>query len=256
MAEPQSKKAKLEPSYCLLYHPQIPGRGEFIRLFFEASSTPYTEAAPDVTYAHCKSDSLGMDGNPPQLWPRMLKVQGLADGTMLMAQTANIVMYLGENIGLNGTGRDKWHVNALALTALDLNDEVHDSHHPIASGLYYEDQKDEALRRSMDFRSNRLPKYFGYFERVLKGNLDKGKGKFLIGDELSYADLCVWQMLHGLKYAFPKEMAAREEDYELLFGTFFDSIQQIKEIKSYLESDRRQAYSMGVFRHYPELDRE
>ena len=35
------------------------------------------------------------------------------------------------------------HVSQITQTALDLSNEAHDVHHPIAVGLYYEDQKDE-----------------------------------------------------------------------------------------------------------------
>lgn len=142
------------------------------------------------------------------------------------------------------------------LTALDLNNEAHDTHHPIASQLYYEDQKEEALKKAKDFREARIPKFFGYFERVLKGNEEKGQGKYLVGDKLSYADTTVWHVLNGLKFAFPKELEAREKDYPLLFGTFYPSVQKHGRLEEYLASDRRKPYSMGIFRHYPELDRQ
>lgn len=91
---------------------------------------------------------------------------------------------------------DKWHVNELALTALDLSNETHDTHHPIAGIKYYEEQKEEALKRATDFRENRIPKFFGYFERVLKGN-ESGEGRYLVGGKLTYADTTLWHVLDG-----------------------------------------------------------
>lgn len=142
------------------------------------------------------------------------------------------------------------------MTALDLNNEAHDTHHPIAVADYYEDQKEEALKKSKDFRGARIPKFFGFFERVLKGNEAQGHGKFLVGDSLSYADTTLWHVLSGLEFAFPKEIEARKKDYPLLFGTFYENVKEAKGIKEYLASERRQPFSMGIFRHYPELDRQ
>lgn len=142
------------------------------------------------------------------------------------------------------------------MTALDLNNEAHDTHHPVAVAKYYEDQKEEALKKAVDFREARIPKYLGFFERVLKGNEGVGKGRYLVGGRLSYADTTLWHVLSGLEFAFPREMEARKGDYELLFGTFYESVKEEKGVKEYLASDRRKPFSMGVYRHYPELDRQ
>lgn len=120
---------------------------------------------------------------------------------------------------------------------------------------YYEDQKDEALKKAKDFRETRIPKFLGFFERVLKGN-EEGEGKFLVGSKLSYADTTLWHVLSGLQFAFPKELEARKKDCPLLFETFYPSVQEQSGLKEYLASDRRKPFSMGVYRHYPELDRQ
>ncbi|KAF2664166.1 hypothetical protein BT63DRAFT_429693 [Microthyrium microscopicum] len=249
--------------YTLLYHGGVPGRGEFIRLLLEASSTPYTDPAnagdPSPVYASCKPECTGIDGNPPAFSPPMLKVAGAGkDGKdLILTQTSNILLYLSKTLGFNGDDEvDAYYVNALTLTALDLNNEVHDTHHPVGTTLYYEDQKEEALRAAGNFREMRIPKFCSLFERTLKGNEGKGKGKYMVGKSLSYADTTVWQVLNGLKFAFPKEMKAREGDYPLLFGTFYPSVEGEKGIKEYLGSERRLKYGMGIFRDYPELDRQ
>ena len=264
MSEPASKRQKTYPDYTLLYHPSIPGRGEYVRLAFEAAGVPYTDAGNESSagkkdvYATFDPKSTRVDGNPPMFAPPMLRVagQGKNGGNLLISQTPNILLYLGPTLGLIGEDEvDKYHVNGLALTALDLSNEAHDTHHPIAGMLYYEDQKEESLRKSEDFRAHRIPKFFNYFERVLKGN-EEGGGKYLVGSKLTYADTTLWHVVDGLHYAFPKECNARQKDYPLLIGTFYPSIKEEEGIKKYIESGRRIPFSNCLFRHYPELDRE
>lgn len=264
MAEPSSERQKTHPAYTLLYHPGIPGRGEYVRLAFEAAGVPYSDAANESAAgkkeygSSCDPHSTGKDGNPPMFAPPVLKVAGAGkEGkTLLLNQTPNILLYLGSELGLAGEDEvDKYYVNELTLTALDLCNEAHDTHHPIAGMLYYEDQKEESLRKAEDFRERRIPKFFGYFERVLKGN-KAGGGKYLVGSKLTYADTTLWHVLDGLHFAFPNECAARSKNYPLLVGTFYEAIKEEEGIKKYLESGKRRPFSMGVFRHYPELDRQ
>lgn len=263
-SELSTKRQKTHPAYTLLYHPSIPGRGEYVRLAFEAAGVPYSDAGNESSagkkdvYSCVGPKSTGSNGNPPQFAPPMLKVPGAGkDGkTLLISQTPNILLYLGPQLGLAGEDEiDKLYVNQLTLTALDLSNEAHDTHHPIAGMLYYEDQKPESLRKSEDFRESRVPKFFGYFERVLKGN-KAGNGKYLVGSKLTYADTTLWHVLDGLHYAFPKECEARRKEFPLLIDGFYESLKEEEGIKKYLESGRRKPFSMGLFRNYPELDRQ
>lgn len=121
---------------------------------------------------------------------------------------------------------------------------------------YYEDQQDAALEKAKDVRENRIPKFLSYFERTLQWNADAGKHKYLVGSKLTTADLTVWQVLDGIQFSFPKELAARKKEYPGLLGTFYEGIKEEKGLKEYLASERRLPYSQGVFRHYPELDRQ
>ncbi|KAF2711223.1 glutathione S-transferase protein-like protein [Pleomassaria siparia CBS 279.74] len=260
-----TKKTRTHPPYELLYWPSIPGRGEFIRLAFEASGVSYKDTSNESkdginAVLACKADDLTIDsdGNPPAFAPPALRVPGEGKNgkALVLYQTPSILAYLGDKLGLAGEDEAEKHwILSHALTVLDLNNEVHDTHHPIAVGKYYEDQKEEALKKATDVRENRIPKFLGYFERILKGN-EQGKGKYLVGGKLSYADTTLWHVLNGLKFAFPKEMEAREKEFTLIFETFYPSVQEENGLKEYLVSDRRQPYSMGIFRHYPELDRQ
>lgn len=260
-----NKKARTHPPYELLYWPGIPGRGEFVRLVFEAAGVSYKDPANEpegpgaqVVASLTSPDNLGKDGNPPVFAPPALKVpgEGKNGAPLLIYQTPAILSYLGDKLDLAGEDEvDKMTVLSHTLTALDLNNEAHDTHHPIAVAKYYEDQKDEALKKATDFRESRMPKFLGFFERVLKANEAQGQGKFLVGGKLTYADTTLWHVLSGLEFAFPNEVKATKKDYPLLFGSFYDNIVQTKGIKDYLESKRRLPFGMGVYRHYPELDR-
>lgn len=193
------------PKFTILYHAGFPGRAEPIRLLFEATKTPYTDTAKTASvqdvYALLDPTSPALGANPPVLAPPLLKVSGAGKNgsDLILSQTANILAYLGAELGLAGTDRgvDEFHVAQIAQTALDLQNEVHDTHHPIASGLYYEDQKPEALRKSKDVRENRIPKFLRHFEGVLRANEREGGGRFLVSGRLSYADLVVWQVVDG-----------------------------------------------------------
>jgi len=183
--------------------------------------------------------------------------EGSDSKPLLIYQTPSILSYLGDKLDLAGSNEaEKSWILSHTLTALDLNNEAHDTHHPIAVAKYYEEQKEESLKKATDFREVRIPKFLGFFERVLKGNEEQGKGRFLVGGKLSYADTTLWNVLSGLLFAFPKEMEARKGEFELLFGTFYRSVKETSGVKEYLASDRRKPFSMGVFRHYPELDRQ
>ncbi|KAI9689707.1 MAG: hypothetical protein M1820_010077 [Bogoriella megaspora] len=261
MAQPATKRQKTEETYELLYWPGVPGRGEFVRLAFEVSGTPYKDVGNEekdgasIVINTVTSDT--KDGNPPGFAPPALRVSGAGrDGkSLLIHQTPNILLFLGSRLDLvpeDEPGR-LW-VNEITQTALDLNNEAHDTHHPVATSAYYEDQKDEALKKAKDFRENRIPKFFKYFEKALEGNKE-GQGKFLVGDQLTYADTTVFHVIDGLMFAFPKELEARKKEFPALVG-FYEGVKSNEAIKNYLNSDRRQAYSLGIFRHYPELDRE
>jgi glutathione S-transferase len=186
----------------------------------------------------------------PPFAPPFLKA-----GELIIGQTANIMLYLGAHHGLapdDEAGR-LW-AHELQLTIADLVDEVHDTHHPIASSLYYEDQRQEARARTSDFLRSRAPKYLGYFERVLERN--KAGNGHLVGAKLTYPDLSLFQIVAGLRYAFPRAMARLEPKHPRVVAVH-DRVATRPRIAAYLASDRRIAFNEhGVFRHYPELDAE
>ena len=236
-------------SYELYYWPSIQGRGEFVRLALEEAGADYVDVARrNGGVAAMQRLMDGAAGAQPPFAPPFLK-----DGEALIAQTANILFYLGHRHRL--APRDEagrlW-AHQLQLTVADVVDEAHDTHHPIASSLYYEDQRSEARRRAADFIENRIPKYLGYFERVLERN-PKG-ARHLVGRRVSYCDLSLFQLVAGLRYAFPHAMARLEPRMPLV-AALHDHIAARPHIAAYLRSPRRIAFNeQGIFRHYPELD--
>ena len=236
-------------AYQLYYWPGIQGRGEFVRLALEEAGAEYVDVARGRGGVGAMQRLMdGAGAAHPPFAPPFLK-----DGEVLIAQTANILLYLGRRHGL--APRDEagrlW-AHQLQLTIADIVDEAHDTHHPIASALYYEDQREEARRRAADFIANRVPKYLGYFEGVIERN-PRGDG-YLIGRRVSYCDLSLFQLVAGLRYAFPRAMARLERGFPHI-AALHDQIAARPNIADYLKSKRRIPFNeQGIFRHYPELD--
>lgn len=239
--------------YELYYWPGIQGRGEFVRLALEEAAAPYVDLAlvPEAKGGGARAvQRLLQDrslGQPP-FAPPFLKA-----GRELIGQTASILLYLGERLSLaprSAAGR-RW-AHQLQLTIADFVVEIHDTHHPVGSGLYYEEQKPEAKRRSREFRDSRMPKFLGYFERVLR----QSGGSWMLGSRISYVDLSMAQVVAGLGYAFP--LASRKT----LRGcprlrALHDEVFSRPRIARYVSSGRRLPFNNdGIFRRYPELDRK
>jgi glutathione S-transferase len=181
-------------------------------------------------------------------------------GEQVIAQTPNILLYLGSRLGLAPRAEaGRLWAHQLQLTIADFVTEVHDTHHPIGSGLYYEDQLPEAKRRAADFIDNRVPKFFDYFENVLQQNAANSRargGAWMVGARLSYVDLSIFQLIEGLRYAFPNTMARLEPSYPGLIA-LRDAVASQPNIAAYLASKRRLPFSTeGIFRHYPELEEQ
>ena len=231
--------------YELYYWDGIQGRGEFVRLALEEAAADYVDVAREPGGQNKMLRLLdGEEVEHPPFAPPFLRA-----GELLIAQTANILFYLGPHLDLAPAdeARRLW-AHQLQLTIADFVDEAHDTHHPIASSLYYEDQLPEAKRRAEDFVTNRAPKYLGYFERLLAGD-----DAWLAGD-LSYADLSLFQVVAGLRYAFPRAMKRLERRHPRLVA-LHDRVAARPRIAAYLASERRIAFNQqGIFRHYKELD--
>ena len=239
--------------YELYYWPDIQGRGEFVRLALEEAGADYVDVARlpkrgggDIPALMRFLESRSVQ-HPP-FAPPFLKA-----GKLMIAQTANILLFLGPRLGLVPKNEaSRFWAHQLQLTIADWVAEVHDAHHPISGSLYYEEQKREAKRRAADFRAERLPKFLDYFEQLLKHN-PKGTD-YLVGKVVSYVDLSMFQMIAGLRYAFPRAMARLEPKYPPLVA-LHDRVSARRRIAAYLVSPRRLPFNQqDIFRHYPELD--
>ena len=219
--------------YELYYWPTIQGRGEFIRLALEDAGADYVDVARRPN--GMKAMQVQMKRN------QIFACPFLRAGTTVIAQTALILHYLGPRLGLAPkSGKAQLWLHQQQLTLSDFLVEVHDTHHPVGSGLYYEDQKPESVRRAQDFRRNRLPKFLGYFER-----LERPRG-------FTYLDLSLFQMVEGLRYAFPRTLKSLR--YPKL-AALHDKVAARPRLAAYLASERRIPFNQqGIFRHYAELD--
>jgi glutathione S-transferase len=235
--------------YELYYWPSIQGRGEFIRLALEEAEADYVDVARQRRKRGAAAMRNLLDGKGiarAPYAPPFLKA-----GKLVIGQTANILLYLGPRLGL--APRDEagrlW-VHQLQLTISDLVVEIHDTHHPVSGWLYFEEQRPAARRRTRDFWRYRMPKYLGYFERVLV----KSGGPHLLGRRLSYADLSLFQIIEGLRYAFPKRMRRFERKVPRVIA-LHDRVAARPRIAAYLASERRIAFSQwGIYRYFKELD--
>jgi glutathione S-transferase len=231
--------------YELYYWPGIQGRGEYVRLALEEVGADYVDVARGAHGMAAMMKTMEAKTTPP-FAPPFLKV-----GKLVIGQTANILFYLGSRHGLAPkTEAGRLWLHQLQLTVTDFVLEVHDTHHPLGPSLYYEDQKAAAKKRTDEFWSERVPKYLGYFERLLEDN----GGKYVTGRRLSYIDLSMFQLVEGLRYAFPRRMKAYERKIPGLVD-LRDRVAARPNIKAYLASDRRIAFNEdGIFRHYAALD--
>ena len=231
-------------AYKLWYWAEIQGRGEFVRLPMEAAGIRYVDVAREQGSGALIADMQARTHRPPFAPPY------LDTGSQVIAQVANILFWLGERHGLapDEDSTRTW-LHEVQLTVTDFIAEVHQVHHPVGTGLYYEDQKPEAARFAQEFREERMPKFLGWFERSVEG-------EWLAGNRWSYGDTSIFQLIEGLRYMFPRRMAAIEGDYPRLVA-IRDRVAALPGIRAYLESPRRIAFNtQGIFRHYPELDGE
>lgn len=239
--------------YELHYWPGIQGRGEFVRLALEAAGAAYIDVARGDASAgqgvpallhYLQDESIA---RPPFACPV------LVDGKQVIGQTAAILLYLGPRLKLVGAREaDRLWTHQIQLTIADAVDQAHNTHHPVGSGLYYEDQRQEASRAAREFRTQRIPKFLGWLETVLARN-PKGS-QHLVGARLSYADLSLFQLVEGLRYAFPKATRRALKKTPLVLA-LHDRVAGQRRVSAYLRSERRIPFNEdGIFRRYPELD--
>ena len=236
-------------TYELYYWSGVQGRGEFVRLALEDAGADYVDVAvqpngDEKLMTFIEKDDLSQ----PPFAPPFLR-----DGDLVIAQTAAILMHLGDRLGLSPRSEaERLWLHQIQLTIGDVVGEAHDAHHPLGAHLYYEDQKPEAARRATHFREERIPKYLGWLDRILARN-PQGDA-YLVGANATYADLSLFQLLEGLLYAFPNAtqdfLAKRPRLVSLR-----QRISRRPRIRAYIESGRRIAFNQqGIFRHYAELD--
>jgi glutathione S-transferase len=242
--------------YDLYYWPSIQGRGEFVRLALEDAGASYRDVArlPVAQGGGVPALKKYMEGDGAGGLPYAPPF--LKHGQRVIAQTANILQYLAPRLGLVPEDEGaRVYAHQLQLTIMDFLTEVHDVHHPIAVSLYYEDQQPEARRRATHLLAERIPKYLRYFEKVLGADSGTaGQTRFVLGNSFSYVDLSLFQVVAGLRYAFPLALV----QLSTVIPGLMELARRVGErprLAAYLASTRRIPFNQhGLFRHYPELD--
>jgi len=236
-------------AYELYYWDGLQGRGEFVRLALEEAQAPYVDIARDDDGTGDMLSIMDSKTDPyPPFAPPFLK-----DGDLIVPHVANILLYLGPKLGLAPQDETRFVAHGLQLTIADMVTEAHDTHHPLSNGKYYEEQKEAAKVRATEFIDHRIPKFMRYFERVLK--LNPHGDRHLMGNALTYVDLSMFQLIDGLRYAFPRATKRFGEHYPRL-AALHEAVMARPNIAAYLASDRRLSHNEScVFRHYPELDK-
>lgn len=233
-------------AYELYYWPTIQGRGEFVRLALEAAGADYVDVSrQDDGEAMMR---LMKTAATPAFAPPFLKL-----GERTIGQVAAILAWIGPQLGLAPDGdSDRAWVNQIQLTLADLVVEAHDTHHPVDLMAYYDEQRPEAARRAQGFRDHRIAKFLGWAERVLERN--EAAPDWLVGDRVTYADLSLFQVVEGLRYAFPKATARVMRDTPRV-SALRDRVAALPRVAAYLGSPRRIPFNEdGIFRRYAELD--
>jgi len=241
-------------TYQLYYWPGIQGRGEFVRLALEEGGARYVDVAAVPP---------AQGGGVPAIL-KLLEARGvrrppfavpvLRAGRQLIAQTPNILLFLGGRLRLAPADEPgKLWIHQLELTLLDFYLEIFHTHHPLGDGYAYEEQRAAARRRTRDFLRARLPKFLGYFARVLE--LNRAHAPWLAGARPTYADLSLAQVIAGLRYAFPRA-TRRGLRRRPRLAALHDAVFERPRIARYVASARRLPFNNeDLFRHYPELDR-
>lgn len=232
----------------LYYWPGIPGRGEFVRLLLEETGAEYVDVVREKGMEAMRRMMVEAAVSTPSFAPPFIR-----DNGRIIGQTPLVMAYLGEKLGLapeEETGR--WWAVQIQQTIADLTSEAHDVHHPLGADKYYEEQMRESAARAVAFRTKRIPKFLHWFERILARNPDGAA--FLVGERLTHADISLFHVVDGLRYAFPNAMREAMGRTPAV-AALYERVKERPRIAAYLASDRRQPFNEdGIFRHYPELD--
>lgn len=235
----------MSDTYALYYWPVLPGRGEIIRMLLEDAGAAYRDVGREEGFGVIVSARKGELGGARPFAPPILQ-----HGELVLSQSSVIARYIAERHGLAPSDhRGRFLAEQHFLGWSDVMVEVHDTHHPIALGLHYEDQRDAAKERTRHFLADRLGTWLQHFEHIVTQG-----GGVHVGETITYPDFMARFVLRGIEYAFPRAFSEHRERIPSLLA-LRDRVEARPQLAAYLASDRAMAFNEhGIFRHYPELE--
>ncbi|KAJ1536472.1 hypothetical protein HK405_015213 [Cladochytrium tenue] len=260
------------PTVRLFYWPSIQGRGEFVRLALEAAGVPYVDVARDagdrgpgllLSTMQAVAAASPASATPRPFAPPFIEAIPAAAGAVgetgplrYVSHVAVVLQHLATRLpGRLCPEQMMEQALQLQLTITDLVKEVHDCHHPVASALYFHDQRDEAIMHTREFLKTRPQKFLAYFEALAPAP-GASAGPFVFGSSISYVDTSVFQVVEGLRYMFPKAAPKLLQATPRVLG-LCEAVRAHPGVAAYLLSSRRIPFNEdGIFRHYAELDLE
>ena len=210
------------------------GRGEFVRLLFEAAGVPYIDHGIKDPSSIAHFVYGGGNTGFPVFAPPVVK-----KGDFVIFNTPAIMRYVGREVGLfPETPEDAAHADAVIEVITDFMTEGRLVFHPKCFTTTYYEQVEESKPYVAWFEEHRISKFLGYLDRVLKAN---HASDFTVGAKLTYVDVALFHVLDAAQSQFPHAFDKAVIDFASL-QPFMAKIRALPNVAAYLASDRRGSY--------------
>jgi len=232
----RSIRNRIKERFELFYWPMTIGRGEFMRLMFIETNTPFIDVYEKSTIPEVKEININ---RPPRsrgyFAMPAIRHTDPSGNIILLSQTSTIMHYLAKKLDggrlLPTTEQDEYQAMMLMACVADLVEEGCIAWHAMDYNARYLDQKEQTQPFIDEYKSHRLPKWCSFFENILSSNRD-GQGYF-VGQSLSFADIAIFHIFHGIRFQCPEEYQAAPIPK---VRAFMDRIENRPRIKQHLNT--------------------
>lgn len=230
-----------KPEFKLFYWPGMLGRGEFMRLLFHETQTPYEEVFKDKSFEEAKQMGYGR-GKKHFAFPV------IEHGDIVLSQTPVICRYLGKKLDHGRlypkTEKDRLQAEVLMAGVVDVVEEGCRAWHPIDYNATYDSQKEQAKPFIEYYKKKRLPRWLDFFETTLKDNYSENGELVFVGKQISWVDLCIFHFVDGNMLECP-ELFNDKQNIHL--KKFHQAIRDRPNIKTWYYSDARPKNTQTIF---------